>query len=80
MLAIHDDPKNGGNGDGIIDKRDLIFRYLRLCIDANHDGICELEEMHTLGSLGVNSLSLDYSEDRKTDAYGNQFRYRAVKS
>ena len=76
-LAVFDDPKNGGNGNGKIDPGDAIWPSLRLWIDRNHNGISEPSELIPLSEAGVFSISLNYSLSEKTDAFGNEFRYVA---
>jgi hypothetical protein len=76
-LAEFDRQSNGGNSDGIIDRQDQVFSQLRLWQDANHNGVSESGELHTLDSLHIKALELDFKESKRVDEFGNEFRYRA---
>jgi hypothetical protein len=75
-LAEFDKPANGGNGDGVIDDKDAVFKSLLLWQDRNHDGISQKHELHMLKELRVESISLSFRESKRKDEYGNEFRYR----
>ena len=76
-LAEYDKTANGGNNDGKITSLDSIFPSLRLWQDVNHTGISEASELKPLNVLGLSSIELDYKMSKKTDEFGNAFRYRA---
>lgn len=77
-LAVYDRDELGGSRDGLISNEDLIWRFLRLWIDKNHDGVSQKEEVRHLNSEGVTSISLDYVEAREYDDANNLHLYQGT--
>jgi hypothetical protein len=75
-LAEFDNAANGGDQDGSLTSSDTVFLSLRLWQDKNHNGISEAGELRTLSEVGLTELDLNYETSRRTDQFGNRFRYR----
>lgn len=75
-MPFWDDSPQGGNRNGKLDPGDKVWSRLRIWIDANHDGIADPGELHTLDSEGIASISLAYENDSYVDQFGNAFRYK----
>lgn len=76
-LAVFDKLSEGGNGDDVISRRNQVYDQLRLWRDTNRDGVSQPNELLDLESLGVRSISLDYRESKRTDEFGNRFKFRS---
>jgi hypothetical protein len=74
-LAELDSWTFGGNGNSAIEFSDAAFSSLRMWTDLNHDGISQPEELKTLAQAGIPRIGLDYTESRRRDRYGNEFRF-----
>jgi hypothetical protein len=77
-LAVYDRYELGGNDDGLITDGDLIWRFLRLWIDRNHDGVSQRQEIRHLSAEGVLSISLVYVEARDYDDAENLHLYQST--
>jgi hypothetical protein len=64
-----------GNGDGHLDPADAAFISLSMWTDRNHDGTSQPEELQTLAQAGIRRIDLEYRSSRRTDRYGNEFRF-----
>jgi len=73
-LAIYDLKQNGGNGNGVIDPGDAVWKELRFWRDSNQNGKVDKGELYTLDELGIKEINLQYaSKDSYVDVYGNKF-------
>ena len=75
-LAFWDRPESGGNGDGWIDSSDAVWPNLRICIDFNHDGFSQPEELFLLSAFNITRISTTAFPEMRRDRFGNLFRLR----
>lgn len=66
-----DTPLFGGNGDGIMDKRDFYFKKLVLWTDLNHDGVSNNQEIKRLIPYGIRAIGLSYNATLSMDEFSN---------
>jgi hypothetical protein len=64
-------------GDGRLTAADVAFGQLRLWLDRVRNGVTDTGELITLGDAGITELSLRYKESKRTDRWGNVFKYRS---
>lgn len=65
------------NSDGWVDSADPVFPLLGLWSDVNRNGVSDPGELRTLADAGVSRLSVQAVEERRTDEWGNRFRFRS---
>lgn len=69
-LAMYDLPEKGGDGNGRIDREDVIWNRLRLWRDQNGDGVCDAGEASPIHRFGVKEIGLDWVPAYWMDAAG----------
>jgi hypothetical protein len=70
-LAVYDATEFGGNGDGVIDERDLVWPFLRMWVDDNFDGRSQKKEVRPLAFWKIAGISLRYTQSRRVDGNMN---------
>ena len=70
-LAEWDLAANGGNADDVIDASDNVWSNLRVWRDLDGDGFSDAGELFTLGDLGINAISLGFTDTGLGDGLGN---------
>ena len=63
--------------DGVINRRDSIFRSLWLWTDKNHNGVSEPDELQTLTDAGLKNIDTDYKDSKRVDRHGNLFKQKS---
>lgn len=65
----------GGDGDGLLTRRDSAFELLCLWTDWNHDGSTDPGELVSLSSSPVTAVGVNWVTEPRTDEAGNLLLY-----
>ena len=76
-LEEFDSIANGGNNDGSLTADDLIWPYLLVWSDLNHNGLSEAEELTDVTAADVLAVEFSFVESQHRDQFGNRFRYKS---
>jgi hypothetical protein len=82
-LAFYDQPSQGGNGDGVLDKRDKVWSKLRVwkpvhChVTPDRPCVALDSELAPLDQVGIHRLALTYTAVDEMDAIGNKCSFVA---
>jgi len=82
-LGFYDQPSQGGNGDGVLDKRDRIWPKLRIwkpvhChLTPDRPCVALDRELFPLDQVGIHRLALTYTAVDEMDAIGNKCSFVA---
>ena len=77
-LGVYDTLDFGGNVDGRISRQDLVWRHLRLWVDANHDGVSQRHEISRIGQQQVVAIDLDFAASDEIDGNLNTHPYQST--
>jgi len=77
-LAVYDTTDFGGNEDGRISRDDLVWRHLRLWVDANHDGVSQGYEISRMRQQRVVAIDLNFAESDEMDGNLNTHPYQSI--
>lgn len=71
-LAAFDEAALGGDADGAITERDLVWNDLKLWVDLDHDGRSRAGEVFRPDDVCLVRLSLDADRERRHDGQGHR--------
>ena len=75
-LSQYDLPQLGGNNDGLITKADDKWKFLKLWVDSNANGVTDSNEIKELKDYGIKSIGINPRITRnRTDPAGNLLPY-----